>query len=165
MPSESHSAVAEAYPATTNEEVTAASELMLGDSLFGAPSLFTARHHARAGHPTWLYLVSRFPPADGQTAGAYHGIDLSYVFRSPLPFFPWEPVDDELSDAMVDYWTTFGARGAPTPRGRSAWERFDPARPRWIDFGNVVEMRDVHGLDRYELLERHLITPGIEAAN
>jgi para-nitrobenzyl esterase len=159
-------AIAAMYPARDENEVITAAEAMLGDSLFGAPSLFAARAHAAAGYPTHLYFLTREPPSPTQTTGAYHAIELQYVFESPFPMFPWNDVDDALSQQMVGYWSAFVKQGAPHAEGQADWTAFDPANPRWMEFGDTIGMTESTRLGHYELMERHLIAPFIdEGAN
>jgi len=151
--------IASHYRVESDDDVEAAGEAMLGDSLFGAPTLFTARTHAAAGNPVHLYFLTREPPSPRQTAGAYHGSDLQFVFDSPLPLFPWTDTDRALAAAVVDYWVAFANEGAPLASERLAWPAFDSSNPHWMEFGNKVGVARAERLDRFELLERHLIAP------
>jgi para-nitrobenzyl esterase len=155
-------AVAALYPVEGEADLERAGEIMLGDSLFGAPTWFSARAHAAAGHPVYLYFMTREPASPTQTTGAYHGSDLQYVFDSPLPLFPWDEVDEALARTMVDYWHAFAVHGAPRADGQPEWPAFDPSEPRWMEFGDRTGLAPVTRLERFELMERHLIAPFLE---
>lgn len=153
------SVVDRTYPVRNEAGLQRASERLLGDSLFGAPAFFAARAHAGAGHPTYLYHLTRVPPGPRQTAGAYHGLDLSYVFGAPFPLFPWSAEDEALARSVADYWSSFAREGVPRAEKRVEWTPFDPQEPRWLELGDEVAMRPVAPAARYELLARHLVEP------
>ena len=61
--------------------------------------------------------------------GASHASELQYLFNLPSPFPP-QPLDadqQQLSDAMVKYWTRFARTGKPQAPRTTRWSRFDPS--------------------------------------
>jgi para-nitrobenzyl esterase len=76
------------------------------------------------GAPTYF-------PALSYPMRAYHTAELQYLF----PLFrggqgsahPLDAARAKLSDAMVDYWTSFARRGTPSAAGEPDWPRYDGA--------------------------------------
>lgn len=68
--------------------------------------------------------------------GAYHGVELQYIFRAPPVIFcdrkypGLRPGQQALADTMLDYWASFARTGDPNPKSgpdRPHWPRFTPA--------------------------------------
>ena len=57
---------------------------------------------------------------------AYHGSDGQYIFRSPSNETGLSPEQLDLSDHMIEYYTTFARFGAP--RGYPHWRPYSPSR-------------------------------------
>lgn len=95
---------------------------------------------ARTGAPAYLYQFTRVKPG-GESLGAYHAAEITHVFETPLPWLPWEPVDDQLSAAMAKYWGTFAATGTPAAEGLPAWPAYDAAGDRYLELGPAIEAK------------------------
>ncbi|MCP4959937.1 MAG: carboxylesterase family protein [Actinomycetia bacterium] len=144
------------YPGLDRRDVQAETDF-LGDHMFGAKAYWYARHHAAAGHPTWLYQFARTPPHEGQTAGAYHAAELAFVHGSSVPILPLTAEDKILAAEMQAYWTNFAAAGDPNHTvgsdGRPvAWPAFDGSDPRWLRLDHTIMAGPVDRAERYEVL-------------
>jgi len=57
--------------------------------------------------------------------GAYHTAELQYLFVDAdffgLPLAPLSSTQQQLSNAMSSYWTTFAANGDPNSPGQPVW--------------------------------------------
>ena len=65
-----------------------------------------------------------FPPPISFLTGAYHASELTYIFDlsgTPVPSPGFTPAQEDLSDAMVGYWTRFARSGDPNSAGEPAW--------------------------------------------
>lgn len=82
------------------------------------------------GHPpAYVYTLSRSLPGD--SAGAFHGSDLTYVFHTLMRGWrPWTGQDYELSVAMNTYWANFVKYG--TPNGNNGIN--DMQLPAWLPY-------------------------------
>ena len=61
--------------------------------------------------------------------GAAHASELQYLFSLPVtvPRPPLNANQEDLSDAMVRYWTNFAKAGTPNSFGVPTWQEFDAA--------------------------------------
>jgi para-nitrobenzyl esterase len=66
--------------------------------------------------------------------GAYHSADVQYVFDrlGVAPAFTSD--QEQLSDAMISYWTHFAKRGDPNSADRPFWAPYDPATDERMSF-------------------------------
>ena len=126
------------YPASSPEQVTRQSLALVTDVFMTCPTRIAARSTAAIGQPVYLYQFTRVLPG-GEKLDAYHGMEITYVFGSRLPWLPQETVDNKLSSAMMGYWTRFAATGDPNGGGAVVWPRYDTAA-RHLEFGDVVKV-------------------------
>jgi para-nitrobenzyl esterase len=73
-------------------------------------------------------------------SGAFHGIDIAYVFRTFTAAFGDTPTPTELaiSDAVIGYWTRFAATGDPNGGGAVNWPQFDAVTDPFLALGPVI---------------------------
>jgi para-nitrobenzyl esterase len=67
-----------------------------------------------------------FPPVSFPT-GAYHASELQYLFNlpgTPVPSPGLSPQQEQLSDAIVGYWTQFARTGDPNSPGAPSWPQY-----------------------------------------
>jgi para-nitrobenzyl esterase len=98
------------------------------DSLYGWTAERLMIKQTALGVPSYLYLFDHgYPAADEKGLHAFHASELPYVFgtanRAPpnWPAVPATPVETSLSNAMLEYWTSFARSGVPTASGQPAW--------------------------------------------
>ncbi|NIB42350.1 carboxylesterase family protein [Pseudomaricurvus alkylphenolicus] len=144
--------VLELYPVRGDENLTRGMSGLLGDHLFGMNSWFAASRHSRSGQSTFLYFLTRKSPSPAQWAGAYHAMDIQFVFGRFVPLFPRADYDEALSAAVMNYWVQFARSGNPNQAGLPQWTPFDVLDPRELELGERVGMRPVARKDRYQLL-------------
>ena len=140
----------ELYPGLDNQNLQAEIRFM-GDHMFGARAYYYARHHAAAGHQTYLYHFARVPKSPKQTAGAYHAAELPFVHGSSVPIFPMTAEDKALSKEMIGYWTDFAKAGDPNGGSRPAFPTFSPDDPRWLRLDHRVVAEPVTRREQYEI--------------
>ena len=147
-------------------DLTGSAMKAMRDETFGWGMERLAVKQAAVGVPAYLYLFEHsYPAAEARGFGAFHGIEVPYVFGrigKPIPAaWPAAPDTDaelRLQDAMADYWTTFARTGSPGTSGGVTWPRFD-AQARFLDFGSrpmvgVDPMRGAYALDEEIMCRR-----------
>jgi para-nitrobenzyl esterase len=130
------------FPAGTDDEAVASSAAANADRVFISQNWTWARQHAAtASAPTFYYHFSHAPPAPPGAAppGAYHGVEIPYVFRHlDVRNWPWTAYDRELSETISSYWLNFARHGDPNGPGVPEWARFDPGAPEAMRFGEEI---------------------------
>jgi para-nitrobenzyl esterase len=86
--------------------------------------------------PTYAYEFNDenapflFQPFFNFPFGAYHTAELQYLFDGDFFGFgiaPLSPAQEQLSEAMISYWTTFAANGDPNSAGQPLWSPYSSA--------------------------------------
>jgi len=108
------------------------------DALYGWTAERLVAKQAAVEAPSFLYLFDHgYPAADEAGLHAFHASELPFVFGTfggtpPLwPKVPATPAETKLSDAMIDYWTSFARSGRPVASDGPAW-------PRFSDYGGYM---------------------------
>uniref|UniRef100_A0A7N4NHC0 Carboxylic ester hydrolase n=1 Tax=Sarcophilus harrisii TaxID=9305 RepID=A0A7N4NHC0_SARHA len=103
---------------------------MMGDLMFGIPSILVAQLHRASGAPTYVYQFQHQPSVWGNlkpaTIKADHGDEFFFVFGIPLgkgTSFPEE--EKQLSRKMMKYWSNFARNGNPNGEGLVNWPVYD----------------------------------------
>jgi len=117
----------------------------------------------------YLYVFSRIPPfpsgahfleAPTEKIGAYHSVDLMYVFNHlDLKTWPWQAADRKVADDMSSYWINFAATGNPNGKGLPEWPAFNSADQKRMNFGNTVSAENVKNKAALDFLEANPIAP------
>jgi para-nitrobenzyl esterase len=95
-------------------------EGMLTDAFVLCPARRIARAFNSNGAPVYKYLFSHSNDFMMGLGGAFHGIELSYVFNTHFG----SPREYDLSKQVMRYWTSFAATGKPEAPGKTAWPRY-----------------------------------------
>lgn len=117
------------YPTATYGTPRRALIQVTTDAFFGCQARLSTRAAARGqpGVPVYRYLYSRaLIPA----RGAFHGLELAYVFQKLSEAFPNAPAGDLAVEAsMLGYWTRFAATGDPNGGGAPVWPAVSASEP------------------------------------
>jgi para-nitrobenzyl esterase len=126
-------------PGSTPEEAKHSYVQILTDAQFTSLTRRTARAvAAQQPDPVWRYLFSHRHAGVLQSRGAYHGIDLFYVFNTweSTPYAQggaFTPEDAAVQTQMLKRWVNFARTGNPNGRGLVTWPRFDGATDCYLE--------------------------------
>ncbi len=70
----------------------------------------------------------------------------------------WAPEDRALSNAIMEYWSSFAKTGAPKASGQPAWPAFDKAGGPVMLLGDKVRVAPEAHRDRYEAFDAFVKT-------
>ena len=120
------------YPSTQLEESVLAATR---DALYGWTAERLVTKQTALGQPAFLYFFDHaYPAATAAGLHAFHAAELPYVFgtagRAP-PLWPQVPgtaAETALSDAMLDYWTSFARSGEPSAKNQPQWPAYGSTR-------------------------------------
>jgi para-nitrobenzyl esterase len=124
----------------------AALEQAGSDMILACPIGAEASLTAAAGRKAFLYKFNRSVPGAGEgTVGAFHSIELPYVFNTfDSAEWKWLPVtqaDRVLSGTIETYWTNFAKTGDPNSPGQPVWNAWSNKGESYLEFtkeGRVV---------------------------
>ena len=86
--------------------------------------------------PVWRYRFTRVPDTDlGRSFGAYHGLEVAYVFGNLSVADGDDATDVDLSRAVMAYWTNFARNGDPNAPGLPVWPQHEAGTE------NAIELR------------------------
>jgi para-nitrobenzyl esterase len=124
------------------------------DGTFGWGMERLAAKQTAVGVPAYLYFFDHsYPAAEARGLGAFHGIEVPYVFGligKPVPdAWPAAPdteAEKRLQDTVIDYWTNFARTGSPGAVGGVEWPRYG-AIARYLALGAqpVAGVDPTHG--------------------
>jgi len=144
------------YPGTALEESLLA---ITRDAMYGWTAERLALKQTALGQRAFLYLFDHgYPAAEDTKLHAFHAAELPYMFgvidRTPpaWPRVPATPSEAALSDAMIDYWTSFARSGEPRAASQPPWPAYganraymafaDAARPGTRLFPGMYELHE-----------------------
>ena len=94
---------------------------------------------------SYLYQFTRVPPDAAKTPGfpdgAFHGLEIPYVFGKVADFGVRDPIDLDLSERIMAMWTRFAATGDPNGPGSDLWPSYDRAADRHLELGDTIEVK------------------------
>jgi para-nitrobenzyl esterase len=106
------------------------------------PALRLADANANSPSGTYMYEFAWPSPAYGGSLGAFHGLEIPFVFDTlsndaPLfrPFLGEAP-PQELADTMHGVWVSFATGGDP------GWPHYDLSRRATMRFGTTAQVVD-----------------------
>jgi para-nitrobenzyl esterase len=105
----------------------------------GAGAVGAAPGAEPAAAAAYLYEFTRVP--FDNPLGAFHGVELPYVFGTADLFSGLGVVkqaDRELSATMMGYWTRFAATGDPNGAGAPEWPAYDPVSDQHLELGDTI---------------------------
>ncbi|MEH6549861.1 MAG: carboxylesterase family protein [Pseudomonadales bacterium] len=97
------------------------------------PSLYLANRMAATGKQVWAYQFNQIRSGDeGQRLGAYHGVELPYVFDRHDSWLPTSDNDKRLTEQVVAYWANFIKTGSPNTEGLFLWPQYQAEQQQVI---------------------------------
>jgi len=127
------------FPATNKNDLKEALDRFITVSGFVAPVRSLVRAMEAKESEAYLYFFTRNPQNESQVGpGAYHGIEVTYVFGN-VSLLPWAGKDDEsLSRKMSAAWVRFARTGDPNGPGLPRWPPYSTRKDQHIEFGDRV---------------------------
>jgi len=95
----------------------------------------------------YFYQFARIPPG-AINIGAFHALEIAYVFGNLIPILPtpdpdsyFDDTDKMLSEDIIGYWTRFAAHGDPNDPEAIQWPTYDEKSDKYLDFGDKIEVK------------------------
>jgi para-nitrobenzyl esterase len=130
------------YP---SDEIEASMLATTRDAMYGWTSERLVRAQTDIGARGYLYYFDHgYPAADEAGLHAFHASEIPYVFGTldrttpTWPKIPDTPVEKRMSEAMLNYWSSFARDGVPTAAGEPEWRPYS-ADESYMKFSAVPE--------------------------
>ncbi|XP_044520075.1 liver carboxylesterase 1-like isoform X1 [Gracilinanus agilis] len=102
---------------------------LMGDLIFGIPSVRLARFHKASGAPTYMYEFQHRPSFSEnlkpETVMADHGDEIFSVFGAPFLKGGSPEKEKKLSRTVMKYWANFARNGNPNGEGLPKWPDYN----------------------------------------
>ena len=129
------------------------------DALYGWTAQRLVKKQTALGQPAFLYLFDHgYPNADSAGLHAFHASELPYVFGTLTitppnwPKIPATTQERKLSDAMLDYWSSFARSAQPRAANAPDWPTYD-ANGAYLAFAESPQVAQGLLPGMYELQE------------
>jgi para-nitrobenzyl esterase len=127
------------FPAMSDADAPRAIDRVITVAVNAQPARYLARSLERAGGKAYLYRFTRKPAtARANAMGAFHGVDLAYVFGNMKASDGYTDVDRELSRQVMAYWVNFARTGDPNGPGLVEWPVYRAAADASLEFADSV---------------------------
>jgi len=141
------------YPAGSVAEMVESSKRMCGDSLFGAPTRAVAQALSEQGRRCYPYYFTQTPAADTKgVLGAFHAMEIGYVFGQDFLAPLATEEDHALSRLMMSYWVNFATSGDPNGEGLPRWESYDSNADRIMELGPKAGMVSMPQVEKFNVV-------------
>jgi para-nitrobenzyl esterase len=124
------------YPVASDDTVAATQKDANRDLTRVGMDLWAA-DQIKMSKKVYTYYFDRVIPWPAHPEfGAFHTSDVPYVFENIHKMDrPWEPVDDQVSDAVSSYWVNFAATGNPNGKGLAEWPAYSDGSHTTMELG------------------------------
>lgn len=127
------------FPASSDADVPHAIDRFITVAVNAEPARLMARAAERAGGTARLYRFTRRPnTARSRELGAFHGVELAYVFGNTKDSDGYTELDRALSRQVMAYWVNFAGTGDPNGPGLPNWPVYRTADDENLEFGDAV---------------------------
>lgn len=115
------------------------------DAMYGWTSERLVKAQTAIGARGYLYYFDHgYPAADEAGLHAFHASEIPYVFGTidrttpTWPKVPDTPQERRMSEAMLNYWSSFARDGVPSAAGEPEWRPYS-ADESYMKFATVPE--------------------------
>jgi para-nitrobenzyl esterase len=129
------------YPVAEHGTPRGAFIAATSDARFICPARVVARTVADAQpEPVYRYFFTHALEGPARALGAFHGLELAFVFGTLGTTSGYRPSDAEraLAEALIGYWTRFAAAGDPNGAGAVPWPAYDPATDPYLQLDTPI---------------------------
>jgi para-nitrobenzyl esterase len=128
------------YEAEKANDITDVLKKVTTDIVFLTPVRFAIRSMEKTGSPAYFYYFTRVPQmARKNKLGAFHALEISYIFGAMNATWGFDEVDRKLSETMSSYWVNFAKSGNPNGNGLYKWPAYTKDNDMHLELGDEVK--------------------------
>jgi para-nitrobenzyl esterase len=151
------------FPVASEAEIQGSLNKLTTAFAFAAPARAIARALDRQDTPAYLYHFTKVPPSQLlKPYGAFHSLEIAYVFGNFRGALTAGPADKKLSDAMRAYWIQFAETGNPNHPALPRWPQYAASSDAYLELGEALEIKTGlyrEACDIYDSLTEEFSTP------
>jgi para-nitrobenzyl esterase len=129
------------FPAAGRWDVPATVSKLRTVMSFSAGALHAADTASVNTPQVYMYQFTRVPDTALKIFGAFHGLEIFYVFgnlRAGHVSIPDSKTDISLSQDMMKYWTNFAMSGDPNGPGLPKWPAYSSGTGQYLELGDQI---------------------------
>jgi para-nitrobenzyl esterase len=149
------------YPAANDTEGFAMAAHVLNQAGFQETTRHTARGAAGSAPVYRYYYTHLSPDFWSSILGVYHGSEIAYIFGHLPEEEGYGPADIELSEQMMELWTSFARNGVPSASTVIEWPQYELGTEITFQINGPGDFTLVNGLDNEEGDYFEAIAPAI----
>jgi para-nitrobenzyl esterase len=149
------------YPATSDATAAAMMKQAARDQARVSIDLWSANQVNLSGKIFTYYFDRAIPWPEHPEFGAFHTSEVPYVFGNlELTRHPFEPIDQQVSDAISSYWMNFAASGDPNGKSLANWPAYTVGTHMTMELGvKMGPMPETATAERLAFQIAYLKTP------
>ncbi|MBD3291418.1 MAG: carboxylesterase family protein [Armatimonadia bacterium] len=141
-------------PAQTRRNVPQAVTDLMTIGSFAAPARSVVKSVNDNGGDAWLYHFTRAPEVgSAKKFGAFHGLEIAYIFGVGKVERMLGETDRALSEAMRATWVRFAETGDPNGEGIPRWPQWSAETEACIYFGEEITTGRAPWVEACEVLD------------
>lgn len=129
------------YPIGAGGDTLTPLSRMLTEIGFASTARFAAEQESSNASTAFLYEFTRVPLESLNPLGAFHAVEIPYVFGNVDMFAGLgliEDADRRLSETIMGYWTRFAATGDPNGGSAPGWPAYTAQTDLHLELGDAV---------------------------
>jgi para-nitrobenzyl esterase len=151
--------VLELYPGSTEQETYTSSADIFRETAFAWPSWAWANLQSETGKSNvFVYYFDQQQPASPfspvKPRGAGHAAEIPYVFDH-LDKNQFGAEDQQLANAMINYWANFAKTGNPNGNDLVEWPEYSKNDSQVLYLNNNIHAGPVPNIEKLNLMEEY----------